>query len=187
MIYLLQTDDGITYPFVKEQLRSTFPNVSFPFPISDECAASHGCFPVQTIDRPDHDPRTQRIEEPLPEQLEDGTWRQVLTVRAATDEEIEAYDEANRPAPDWAGFRQALLTNDVIDDALQGLAGVPGAMLALPTALQSAATGDPAFLCECLQRLSDREVLAPEVREQLAEAAAASNLPAEVTDLFQQP
>lgn len=105
MIYRLKNDDGsIVYPFVKEQLRSTFPNTSFPFPISDETAADFGCLPVQTIERPEHDPRTQRLVEGDPEELEDGTLRQVLTVRDATTEEIAAWDESNRPAPDWIQF-----------------------------------------------------------------------------------
>lgn len=126
MIYRLKNDDGsIVYPFVKEQLRSTFPNTSFPFPISDETAADFGCLPVQTIERPEHDPRTQRLVEGDPEELEDGTLQQVLTVRDATEEEIAAWDVANMPSPDYLGFYSALLTSPCYQAVLQQIMAAP--------------------------------------------------------------
>ena len=189
MIYRLKNDDGsIVYPFVKEQLRSTFPNTSFPFPISDETAADFGCLPVQTIERPEHDPRTQRLVEGDPEELEDGTLQQVLTVRDATPEEVAAYDEANKPGPDWARFKLGLLPspgapdssvvaiNQAISVAFQV---VPVAVLGLSSGLAKAENGDLAEFSG-----SWRAVLAvapppPEALAELVGLAELCYLPAE--------
>lgn len=183
MIYRLKNDDGsIVYPFVKEQLRSTFPNTSFPFPISDETAAEHGCLPVQTIEHPDHDPRTQRLVEGDPEELEDGTLRQVLTVRDATEDEIAAWDASNQPSPDWSGFKAAILTSEELNAALvAAMPSAPTAVLALPSALMAVAEGrSPDDFRACWLQLRRLDLIPQPALDQVATLASDCHLPADL-------
>ncbi len=183
MIYRLKNDDGsIVYPFVKEQLRSTFPNTSFPFPIPDETAAEHGCLPVPAIERPEHDPRTQRLVEGDPEELEDGTLRQVLTVRDATEEEIAAWDASNQPSPDWSGFKAAMLASGEINDALAAaMTAAPTAALALPAALMAAAEGRSSDdFRACWLTLRQLDLIPQPALDQVATFAMDCHLPAEL-------
>lgn len=185
MIYRLKTATGIQYPFIKEQLRTVFPQVSFPFPISDETAAEFGCLPVQVIERPAHDPRTQRLEEGDPEELEDGTLRQVLTVREATEAEIAAYDAAHAPTPDWSSFQEALMTSSALNSAFSdALVVAPIAVSLLPLALQTARTGDTTALRGAWQQLIAAEVVTASIRTEIIAAATAAHLPSEVLGIF---
>lgn len=186
MIYLLQTDDGIQYPYVKEQLRFTLPNVSFPFPITDECAAEHGCFPVATIERPEHDPRTQRLEEDPPEQLEDGTWQQVLRVRDASPEEIDLWDASNRPAPDWGTFMSSLLASPEVKAAMIAARDIePIATGALPAVVMNLSEGRGlGIFNSCWSALESAGLIAEELSAQVAQLAAACHLPDEVQTML---
>lgn len=162
MIYRFKHPDtgAITYPFAKEMLRSNFPNTSFPFPLTDSIAAEFGCLPVFTIERPPHDPRTQRLEEHDPEELEDGTLRQVLTVRDATEEEIAAWDEANKPAPNWPGFYQETTTDESINQALISLIlKSPSLYGGLILGLDHVRQGSPDLLVKTIEILLQAEAL----------------------------
>jgi hypothetical protein len=181
MIYRFRHPEtgAITYPFVKAQLPAVFPSTSFPFPISDECAAEHGCLPVATIERPEHDPRTQRLEEHDPEELPDGTLRQVLTVRPATEEEVAAWDAANQPAPDWSSFKSAMLSSTTVNAALvAAMPAAPSAVMALPAALMALAIGgDSGDFRACWLMLRRLELVPQGVLDEVTAAATACHLP----------
>lgn len=184
MIYRLKYGELFRYPFVKEQLRTTFPNVSFPFPISDETAAEFGCLPVQTIERPEHDPRTQRIEEGDPEELSDGSLRQVLTVRDATAEEIAAWDESNRPEPDWGMFKSTLLASGNVNQALANAMSIaPAAVISIPASLMALTTGgDYADFLACWTALRNMDLISQSLLDEMIAVATQCNLPQELID-----
>jgi len=171
-------DGSITYPFYKEQLPAAFPQTSFRLPIPDEIAAEFGCLPVVPAERPNHDPRTQRLEEHDPEELEDGTLRQVVTVRPATPEEIAAWDAANQPAPDWMGFGLALATSPGIA-ALY--AALPGPVAnALSIGLSEAAKGDARLFTSIWGHIFSEGAVSAELLAEIIAAATDSHLPQEL-------
>ena len=184
MTYRLKHPDtgSITYPFYKEQLPATFPQTSFPFPIPDSIAAEFGCLPVAPIEPPEHDPRTQRLVEHDPEELEDGTLRQVLTVRPATPEEVAAWDAANKPPPDWSSFKSAMLSSPGVNAALvAAMPSAPSAVLALPAALMALSTGgDSADFRACWLMLRRLDLVPQDVLDEVAAAATACHLPLEL-------
>lgn len=186
MIYLLQTEGGIQYPYVKEQLRSTFPNISFPFPISDECAAEHSCFPVTTIERPEHNPRTQRIVEDLPTQLSDGSWQQVLRVRDASPDEIETWDISHRPSPDWGTFINSLITSPQVKAAMIAARDIePIAAGILPTALIHLPEGRSLEnFVACWGALKSADLITEELSEQISQLTADCHLPEQVQTML---
>lgn len=180
MTYQLKhpNDGSITYPFYKEQLPVTFPQTSFPFPIPDSIAAEFGCLPVATIERPEHDPRTQRLEEHDPEELHDGTLRQVLTVRDATEDEIAAWDAANQPAPDWMGFGLALATSPAIAVLY---AALPDPISnALSIGLSEAAKGDTRLFTSIWGHIFSEGAVSAELLAEIIAAATDSHLPQEL-------
>lgn len=75
------------------QLRLDNPQTSFPAEISDPTLADYGVFPVTPTERPQFDPRTERLEEGAPV-LIDGLWTQAWDIVALTDDEIFERDEA---------------------------------------------------------------------------------------------
>ena len=88
------------------------------------------------------------------------------------------------PEPDWAGFRNAILTSDPLNDALLAQGSAPAPLLALPTALEAARAGDTRYLTTCLSRLLEMEIIPAEAGEVFIQAAQAANLPAEVVELL---
>jgi hypothetical protein len=185
MIYRFKNETETIYPFAKEMLRPKFPSTSFPVVISDEVAAAFGCLPVAAIARPEHDPRTERVEEGEPEELPDGTLRQVLTVRPATPEEIAAWDASNLPPPDWLGFAGWLYQFPAIQSAMNAARasttpqGEP-ATTGLPAAMDEARLRQnyPAFALSWGQFLLASN-MAPADLAAIVEKAADCNLPAE--------
>jgi hypothetical protein len=105
--HILVTADSTTWPYDLGQLRRDNPNVSFSNYPSEEDLAPFNCYPVLPSEIPVYDQRTQWVEQTYPE-LVDGIWHQRWQVVPRSDEEIAAYDEAQRPAPDWQGAFQAL-------------------------------------------------------------------------------
>ena len=180
MIYRLKHPEtgAIVYPFTKAQLPAVFPSTSFPSPIPDEIAADFGCLPVVPAERPEHDPRSQRLEEHDPEELPDGTLRQVLTVRPATPEEVAAWDAANQPAPDWMGFGLALATSPAIA-ALY--AALPGPVAnALSIGLSEAAKGDARLFTSIWGHIFSEGAVSDELLAEIIAAATDSHLPQEL-------
>lgn len=119
--HILVTTDGTTWPYDLGQLRRDNPNVSFSNYPSEEDLAPFNCYPVLPSEIPVYDQRTEQVEQTYPEQV-DGTWRQIWRVTARTAAEVAAYDEANRPAPDWQGAFQTLVKELLPPDRFQDVA-----------------------------------------------------------------
>lgn len=109
------------YPYSIGQLRKDNPQVSFPKNPPDALLADYGVFPVTPTERPDVDPRTERLEEGAPV-LIDGLWTQAWDIVALTDDEIFERDEAHGDqiraertqrlsASDWTQVDDAPLSN----------------------------------------------------------------------------
>lgn len=109
------------YPYSIGELRRDNPQVSFPRNPSESLLADYGVFPVTPTERPDVDPRTERLAEGTPV-LIDGQWTQVWDVVALSADEIAARDaeqadqiRAERTRrlsdSDWTQVDDAPLTN----------------------------------------------------------------------------
>jgi hypothetical protein len=179
-IYRFKTDTEFQYPFAKEQLRSIFKNVSFPSPIPDALAANYGCLPVQIIERPSHDPRTERIAEGDPEELEDGSLQQVLTVREATADEIATYDLQNAPAPQWVQFAGALGADPPVNQFVASLAQTaPVLHLMIGVGMGQAAGGDFTTFLAAWAMGASLGLVTPELSAHVTGIAQTFNLPPE--------
>jgi hypothetical protein len=131
------------YPVSVYAVRQANPNVSFPGNPTDEDLAPFGYVNVTPLPQPSHDPRTQRIEEATPKPDADGIYHQLWLVRAATAEEIAAYDAANPPTPDWARFKAVAMNSDSLNAILAtAYQSVPVAAGALAPALMRCEAGD---------------------------------------------
>ena len=119
--HILVTVDGPTWPYELATLRRDNPNVSFSNYPSAEDLAPFNCFAVEPTEAPAYDQRTQYLEQTFPIQV-DGIWHQQWQVVARSDEEIAAYDEAQRPSPDWQGAFQALVQELLPPDRYQDVA-----------------------------------------------------------------
>lgn len=177
----------LEYPRSLWQLRQENPNVSFPATPTDEDLApfDHACIhptPQPTL----NSPRTERLEEGPPAQGEDGTWRQTWTVRQATEEEIAAYDENNRPTPDWARFKGTLLGDADIAAAMgSAMAQAPTAVLVLPPALMAAASGQGfADFRGAWLSLRRASLVSTEILTMVTALAIDCNLPADFVDIL---
>ena len=168
------------------QLRQEHPNVSFPANPTDKDLAPFDHANVNPTPQPERNPRTERLEEGPPVQGEDGIWRQTWTVREATEEEIAAYDESNRPAPDWARFKGTLLGDADIAAAMgSAMTQVPTAILVLPAALIAAASGQGfADFRSAWLLLRRARLVSSEILTRVTALAIDCNLPADFIDIL---
>lgn len=174
-----------TWPYDLQRLRQDRPNVSFAANPSREDLSHFDVFEVESATPPDCDPRTQRLEEVHPE-LVDGTWQQRWTIRDATPDEIAAYDEANRPAPDWSEFKRQALTHPGLNAAIAAaLPLAPAAALALPAALLRAEAGAVSDFAGCWRAIVAVVPSANAMIPELLAAAQACNLPVEFIEAVQ--
>jgi len=184
------------WPYSLTDLRRENPNVSFSASPTAEDLAQFGVYQVQPSDAPAVNPRTERVEESLPEVV-DGIWQQRWTVRNASPEEIAAYDEANAPPPDWSAFLAALLQSSMLGAAqigaqqildaelpsaeglrLERLRRASTALSSIPAVLLAAASsGDPSLFIGAWLILRQAGLVAPEVASGLAQLATAYDLP----------
>jgi hypothetical protein len=123
MNYLKSTAQGIEWPYSFQDLKMDYPNVSFSSNPSDEDLEAFSIFPVHPSPLPAHSPRLQKINEVTPVYSE-NKWVQSWQVRDATEEEIQLYDNENKPLPDWEGFANSFLSDDQISNYLSSSASV---------------------------------------------------------------
>ncbi len=90
---LIENGSVKQYPYGADVLRRDNPQTSFPKNPPDALLADYGVFSVKLTERPECDPRTERLEEGAPV-LIDGLWTQAWDIVALTDDEIAARDEA---------------------------------------------------------------------------------------------
>jgi len=176
----------IKYPESWDDLRAANPNVSFPVKPTAEDLAPFNRFIPLTTPRPDvDDPRTQRVERIDPVLVE-GSWTEVWAVRDATDAEIEAYDRANAPLPNWAGFKAEVIASEAINAAfLAALPQAPIATLMLPTALNLVAQGAVDDFITAWSQLLDKNAVPESVLDAAVAMAIENNLPADFIDRLQ--
>jgi hypothetical protein len=87
MEYAKLAADGYVeqYPYTISELRSAYPNVSFPTVITPDILADFGLAPVTPTDQPTVD-HTQNLTRGV-EQLPDGSYAETWTATAASTEE----------------------------------------------------------------------------------------------------
>ncbi len=81
-----------TYPYSIGQLRRDNPNVSFPKQIPTEMLEAHNVFEVTTLDTPDINNRTQKVEQEDAPTLVSGVWTVAWQASNKTTEEVAEYD-----------------------------------------------------------------------------------------------
>lgn len=165
------------YPYSIWQLRKHNPNVSFSGnPTAVDIAPFHAYF-VTPAPQPEVDQRTQRVEEVNPVRREDGTWIQAWDVRPATAEEINAFDVAHRPLPDWMGFGIALASSPAIAILFDSISSPISNGLSI--GLSEASKGDPVLFVGLWSRLLATGMITPELLGAMTALAQQFNLPAE--------
>jgi hypothetical protein len=184
----LKAVDGIVikYPYTRGDLTADNPNVSFPADPTAEDLAPFDAFIPQPTPRPvADDQRTQRVERIDPV-LIDGSWREAWVIRDATDAEIMAYDRANAPAPNWAGFKAEVIASEAINAAfLAALPQAPIATLMLPAALNLVAQGAVDDFIAAWSELLAKNAVPEQVLDAAVAMAISSNLPSDFIDRLQ--
>lgn len=136
---------------------------------------------VRLTPPPECDARTERTEH-QPTLTENG-WQQAWSIRPATAEELAAYDEAHRPAPDWATFKATALNSaslkGVVAQAYQVDLVVAGCLV--PTLLRVEADGPDDFAA-CWALVARNGNATPELIAELVAVATACHLPAEFVE-----
>ena len=188
------------YPCSFWQVRQANPNVSFPDDLAIADLTLFGYAKVTATPQPTPDPRTERLENPTAEPDGAGGYRQRWAIRNATAEELAAYDEANRPAPDWPGFQTQLLQSEAFAAARIGArqileAELPTAegvrqqrLLRAATALSdigavvlaAASQNDPGLFIGAWLILRQANLVSPEIAAGMAQIATAYHLPPEL-------
>ena len=127
-------------PYSLADLHLANPNVSFPANPTAADLAPFDAFWVADTAPPEIDARTQRLLPVGFEQVE-GAWRQVWTVRDATEQEIEQYDAANQPPPlppNFVAFNEALLTENGFEAVWSAVLNIePMLAIAMPAYLET--------------------------------------------------
>lgn len=183
MNYVRLTPDGLQYPYSLWQLRLAYPNTSFPADPSADDLAPFDCYPVALTPQPEPDPRTQMVEQATPVQM-DGQWVQAWTVRAATAEEIAAYDAAHAPQPEWVAFSTALMAHPQVNTLLgQLLAQAPGLYGGLVVGLNEASKGDTRVFLTAWSAVEALGLVTVALADVLYSLATAHHLPIAATFL----
>jgi hypothetical protein len=134
---------------------------------------------VSEVSPPAINPRLQRL---LPVQVElvDNEWRQVWSVRDATEEETAEYDAANQPQPSWVDFGAAVqispAINQLIAAALQQL---PGLGLGLAVGLGKVEDGRPANFLKSWGIAKQLNLITPQLVTEVTALAQQFDLPAD--------
>lgn len=177
------------WPYSRAQLAADEPRLSLSYELPDRELASLATLEppvlvhrVGPVDPPTVDPRTERLAEVQPIEI-DGTWTQQWEVTAATEEEIAAFDAANAPQPDYLGFWNATLVSNVYQ-SLYGYSTVDlptnTALTAFIAAFQDAKEGraNPGAIQACIYLIMQAAAagLTPEHLAELQGLMDASNL-----------
>ena len=81
------------FPYTLGNLRRDNPNTSFPKNPSDEMLADWGVYPVNEVEAPSHDAKTQNIVRDEAPTLNGSIWDYGWTVQAKTADEIQDYND----------------------------------------------------------------------------------------------
>lgn len=178
MSFIRLAPTGPIWPYTDAQLRADEPATLFPPILTAADRKPFGVIEPQPIDAPSYDPATEHIEEVHPILVGD-TWTQQWAVVALNPDELPTIV----PAPDWTGFKRAMLESPELNAALTAaFPAAPIAVLALPTALSSAVSGDPSDFRACWIELRRGGWVNAALLSQVDSAATACNLPDPVRD-----
>ena len=174
-LYIHATADTIIkYPFSRADLSTTFPNVSFPPNPTAEDLAPFDVFPVATTPRP-ADTRDERAVEGDP-MLTDSGWQQVWSTRPATEDEINAWDAAHAPQPQWVEFGIQLATSPLFSAVCDQL---PSAIAnGLSIGLNEASKGNARLFTGLWQKVLELNVITDDLLIEISKLAEQSHLPA---------
>lgn len=134
-------------------------------------------YQVTEVDPPAMDPRTQRLN-PADVELIEQEWRQVWTVRDATEQEVAEFDEANRPPPRWTEFGAALQVSTPVNQlTMTALHQAPPLALGLAIGLSKAADGQPEAFLNSWSIARSLGMISPPLVDELAELGRGCDLP----------
>lgn len=92
-MYVKATNGTIDqFPYTISDLRRDNPNTSFPKRISNETLADWGVYPVQVLDQPSYDRKTQNLERNDNPTLSDGSWQLGWFASSKSSEEVTQYN-----------------------------------------------------------------------------------------------
>ena len=169
----------IKYPYTRDDLTRDNPNVSFPVRPTPEDLAPFNVFIVESTEKPLlKDPRIQKIQRELPV-LKNKKWKEVWSIRSATQEEILAYDSNNTPQPDWEIFKNKIIQSSCINSSVASALKIsPIAVFMLITALYDIANvkGSHNFVT-ILKELIKQNLISQDVVMKIRKLSIDSNLP----------
>jgi hypothetical protein len=169
----------IKYPYNRDDLTRDHPNVSFPANPTAEDLAPFNVFIVELTEKPLlKDPRIQKMQRELPV-LKNKKWKEVWSIRSATQEEIDAYDSNNTPQPDWEIFKTKIIQSSCINSSVVSASKIsPIAVLMLITALYGIANvKDSHNFVTILKELIKQNSISQDVVMEIRKLAVDSNLP----------
>lgn len=103
-MYIQVTENGIQ-PYAKHNLYIDYPEISFPEELTSEILAQFKIFYVETLDPPEHDIRSERLE-PVYEEIDD---RWVMTYKIVSKSEEEILQDFQEKANQVRATRDRLL------------------------------------------------------------------------------
>lgn len=176
---------GTQYPYSVAQLRTDEPRLSVSLDPHPGELASYAAleppillFRVAEVAPPAMNLRTQRLL-PVDVELVDNEWRQVWSVRDATEEEIAEYDAANQPSPRWVEFGAAVQANPAINQLIgTALQQVPALGLGLGVGLGKAADGDARVFLSSWSIAKQLNLITPQLVAEVTALAQQFDLPA---------
>lgn len=169
----------IKYPYTRDDLTRDNPNVSFPIDPTSGDLEPFNTFMIESTEKPIlEDPRTQRVEREIPI-FEDGRWKEKWKIRTATPQEIEDYDLANVPNPNWEKFKERIIQSSTLNSTfLSALSSAPIAVSMLTAALTNITnTKSSEDFLSSWKTLIELGLISSDVISELIQLATESNLP----------
>lgn len=169
MTYLRLTSNDPVWPYLRQQLLADNPNVSFRLDPSPEELEPFGVYIVQPTDPPEHDPALQQPVEVHPVERDDQ-WFQAWELQDVPPLSL---------VPDWRRFKAVMLASADVNAVLAAAMPLcPLAVLALPSALERAVSGDCTDFRGCWAAIRQAVAVPEVVVDAVVAQAQAANLPA---------
>ena len=186
MNYVYQENSQVVYPYTLSMLRRDNPNIGFPADPTPQDLFPFNIYPVQLVNPPKIDPRTQILTEGTPIHSDSGKWFQSWEVRSATPEEIATWDAFHLPPPDWDTFESIILQSSEMKNFI-AFAATKNPLIAcsFPAAFYEARRGNNASfkrVWEELVRIAPVEI---NVAESFMAVARACHLPKDIIQIVE--
>ena len=182
MNYIFSKGANSVYPYTIWMLRRDNPNVGFNSEPTPQDLAPFNVYPVENVAQPEIDERTQILSEGHPVRRDDGQWFQAWEVRAATPDEIAAWDAAHPPAPSWSKFGIKLVTNEAFSNFYDAL---PSALSnGLSIGLSEASKGNYSLFAGLWKEVLSTGLVDENLLSEISALAEECNLPEALVDGF---